>query len=202
MNVVNCWGSLKKKLAFRDHIILSKVARATHRKWKTFVFISKFCSVTYLDFLHASIIHDGTSIKSFGESYLVQFSVNCKTPFFDVSATLDNFVMHVTKLKHLGRFKRWSAPNKEEHELFKSLNLFFLQDKFVSYWLLRGQNRNSAYKPFENSYRRVSPAMSVCSATRDEASTSLLPVLLITSLKASRESFILSVGSHDVASLV
>ena len=40
----------------------------------------------YLDFLHARIIHDGTSIKSFGESYLVQFSVNYKTPFFDVSA--------------------------------------------------------------------------------------------------------------------
>ena len=64
-----------------------------------------FCSYS-LDFLHARIIHDGTSIKSFGESYLVQFSVNYKTPFFDVSATLDNFVKHVTKLKHLGRFKR------------------------------------------------------------------------------------------------
>ena len=128
--------------------IRRKIAQTGNKTWgKTFVFISKFCSVTYLDFLHARIIHDCTSIKSFGESYLVQFSVNYKTPFFDVSATLDNFVMHVTKLKHLGRFKRWSAPNKEEHELFKSLNLFFLQDPFVSYWLLRGQNRNSAYKP-------------------------------------------------------
>ena len=46
----------------------------------------KFCSVTYLDFLHARIIHDGTSDKNvFWESYLVQFSVNYKTPFLDVS---------------------------------------------------------------------------------------------------------------------
>ena len=77
-----------------------KVARPTHRKWKygvksreteikpaeKIVSISKFCAVTYLDFLQAGIIHDGTlNKKSFAEIYLVQFSVNYNMPFFDVS---------------------------------------------------------------------------------------------------------------------
>ena len=45
------------------------------------VFSSKVCSVTYLDFLHARTIHDGTSDISFGENYLVEFSVIHKTRF-------------------------------------------------------------------------------------------------------------------------
>ena len=45
--------------------------------------------MTYLDFLRAGIIHDGTSNKKgFEEFYLVQFSVNYKTPFFDASQSL------------------------------------------------------------------------------------------------------------------
>ena len=57
--------------------VSTKVARAAHRKWKydvksreteikpaeKIVSISKFCAVTYLDFLHARIIHVGTLNK-------------------------------------------------------------------------------------------------------------------------------------------
>ena len=52
--------------------------------------------MTYLDFLRADIIHDGTSNKKgFEEFYLVQFSVNYKTPFFDASQSLvDNFLSY------------------------------------------------------------------------------------------------------------
>ena len=61
-----------------------------------FVFIWYFCLVTYLDFLRAGIFHDGTSNKKcFEEIYLVQFSVNYKTPFFDASQSLvDNFLSY------------------------------------------------------------------------------------------------------------
>ena len=38
-----------------------KIRRKTEIKpAEKIVFISKFCAVTYLDFLHARIIHDGT----------------------------------------------------------------------------------------------------------------------------------------------
>ena len=53
---------------------------------KKIVFISKFCSVTYLEFLHAHIIHiRHFKEKGSGETYPVPFSVNCKMPFFNVS---------------------------------------------------------------------------------------------------------------------
>ena len=43
---------------------------------------SKVCSVTYLDFLHARTMHDGTSdIKVSGRIYLVEFSVSHETSF-------------------------------------------------------------------------------------------------------------------------
>ena len=52
---------------------------------ENFFFISKFCSVTYLDFLHARIITMALQIKNFRGKLQVQFSLNYKTPFFDVS---------------------------------------------------------------------------------------------------------------------
>ena len=55
-----------------------------------------FCLVTYLDFLHARIIHDSTSDKKkYRKSYLVQFSVNYKTQFPEESLVLlDNFLSY------------------------------------------------------------------------------------------------------------
>ena len=57
------------------HASAESVLKSVHRKLmlrkialtgnkicvKTFVFSSKVCSVTYRDFLHAHVIHDGTS---------------------------------------------------------------------------------------------------------------------------------------------
>ena len=66
--------------------IQRKIARNGNTTCRKKFSLSKFRAVTYLDFLYARIIHDGTlNEKSFAEIYLVQFSVNYDMPFFDVS---------------------------------------------------------------------------------------------------------------------
>ena len=67
--------------------IRRKIARNGNKTCGKKIFsIWKFCAVTYLDILHARIIHNGTlNKKSFAEIYLVQFYVNYNMPFFDVS---------------------------------------------------------------------------------------------------------------------
>ena len=79
------------------------------------------------------------------------------------------------KLQNMGQLQT------QEYELFGKLNLFFLQEKHAS------QTRNSTYKPFENSYHHGNV----------DRNKRLLPVLLVTSQKAGKKFFILSVGSHD-----
>ena len=61
-----------------------------HLIWKTFKYGGS------LDFLHASIIHDGTLNKKVSkEIYVVQSSVNYNMPFFNVSQILlDNFLSY------------------------------------------------------------------------------------------------------------
>ena len=65
--------------------MLHKIAQTRNKVCRKHlvVFSSKFCLVTYLEFLHASIIQDGTSnnYKTFGENYLVEFSVSHKMHF-------------------------------------------------------------------------------------------------------------------------
>ena len=48
---------------------------------KTFVFISKFCSVTNPDFLHAIALSVPIQIERLEESYSVEFFVLQKTTF-------------------------------------------------------------------------------------------------------------------------
>ena len=51
----------------------------------------------------------------------------------------------------LQNFKTWSAPNKKEIQFFRSLNLFFSQDKCVSY-LLEVKTETQRINHSKNSY--------------------------------------------------
>ena len=76
-----CQISIKSSACNTPEVkIQCKIARNGNKK-----LAKKKC--LYLEILHARIIHDGTINKklSFAEIYLVQFSVNCNMPFFDVS---------------------------------------------------------------------------------------------------------------------